>query len=132
MKTLSFRFDIDGIGDIKRGVPELISLADSLGVKFSFYVNMGKSFNWGVFFNEMFSRKKRQSNSKVRSKSKKKDLLMKHGLTGVLQTVVQNPCIGIKYRSSLSKAASKLLRKRPRQQLSSNLIHPVAWRSPCA
>lgn len=106
MKTLSFRFDIDGVGDIKAGVPKLLALANSLGVKFSFYVNMGKSFNWKVFFERRNLRKAKRFGSEINPSVKRKDLLRKHGLIGVLQTVVQNPCIGIKYRSILSKAAS--------------------------
>jgi len=106
LKTLSFRFDIDGIGDIKVGVPKLLSLANSLGVRFSFYVNMGRSFNWKVFSARRGSAKTEQVNSKVNSALKRKDLLKKHGLMGILQTVIENPYIGIKYKDILSKAAS--------------------------
>ncbi len=45
MNTISFRFDLNGIRDIRVGVPILLDLANELNVKFSFYVNMGKSIN---------------------------------------------------------------------------------------
>lgn len=106
MKTLSFRFDIDGVGDIKVGVPNLLTLADSLGVRFSFYVNMGKSFNWKVFFEARSLKRNQKFNPGVKHTLRRKDLIRKHGLLGVVQTLVENPCIGIKYKNILFEAVS--------------------------
>lgn len=102
IKTLSFRFDIDGIGDIGIGLSRLLDIADSFDVRFSFYVNMGRSFNRKVSFPGRDSGKIEQVNMVL----KIKNLLRRHGFIGILRTVIENPCIGIKYKDILSKAAS--------------------------
>lgn len=103
MKTLSIRFDIDGIGDIKRGVPNLLSLSKEVGAKFSFYVNMGKSFNLKSFFlkrKEKFKKYLSKHNNNV-SVSNNISLLKKHGLGGILESIFLNPNIGEKYKETL-------------------------------
>jgi len=102
IKTLSFRFDIDGIGDIGIGLSRLLDIANSFDVRFSFYVNMGRSFNREVSFPGRDSGKTEQVNRVL----KIKNLLRRHGFIGVFRTVIENPCIGIKYEDILSKAAS--------------------------
>jgi peptidoglycan/xylan/chitin deacetylase (PgdA/CDA1 family) len=103
IRTLSFRFDIDGIGDIEVGVPRLLSLADSFGVKFSFYVNMGTPINLRYsFINWLKKSFKKKKNNKVRRIS----ILNKHDVKGILKMVFYNPYIGVEYKGTLSELQS--------------------------
>lgn len=110
-RTLSFRFDIDGIGDIERGIPRLLSLADSLGVKFSFYVNMGTSVNLKIFFINLIKKVLRKENYYNGDKNGKvgnsSALLSKHGFIGIIKTVLCNPYIGVRYKKDLHKVQGK-------------------------
>ena len=45
MKYCCFRFDADTHACVARGIPRLVELGDQLGVKFTFFVNMGRSFD---------------------------------------------------------------------------------------
>ncbi len=101
MKTLSFRFDIDGVGDIEKGVPRLLDLARNLGVHFSFYVNMGKSVNlkWALL-NKI---SKLQKKDKIKGVS----LVGRHGKLGVMKALFKNPYIGLRYKSLLLQLISE-------------------------
>lgn len=44
--VLALRFDVDSIRCIEEGIPRLRRLADEHQVRFTFFVNMGRSFNW--------------------------------------------------------------------------------------
>ena len=44
MKCCCFRFDADTHVCVSQGIPRLVELADELGVKFTFFVNMGRAF----------------------------------------------------------------------------------------
>ncbi len=46
MKTLAFRFDVDSVRCCAQGIPRLMEAADRLGVRFTFYLNLGHTFNW--------------------------------------------------------------------------------------
>lgn len=45
MKTFSFRFDIDTPTCLVEGAPRLMNLAERLGVKFTFFLSVGKSIS---------------------------------------------------------------------------------------
>ena len=42
-KTISFRSDIDTISCIKKGVPLLVDISKDLVVRFTFFMNFGRS-----------------------------------------------------------------------------------------
>jgi len=111
LKTLSFRFDIDGIGDVEAGISPLLSLADCLGVKFSFYVNMGRSVNFKFYFIDLLRKisGEDKNNKKGSGKTTKKStaLLGKHGIMGVIKTLLYNPYIGVKYKRYLFEVQKK-------------------------
>lgn len=91
MKTFSFRFDIDSLADIEAGVPKLIELAKELDVRFTFFVNMGKSFNWKTLGKGQEARGKGYLTIK------------KLGLLLTLRTVILNPNIGLSHKKILFK-----------------------------
>ena len=43
MQRFCFRFDVDGENCIRNGVPKLLALGEETGIKFTFFVNMGRS-----------------------------------------------------------------------------------------
>lgn len=104
MKTLSFRFDIDTIVDVQRGVSELLKLAKELDIQFSFYVNMGKPFSLRLYaINEvksLLTKVLRRGESK-RDRMRKMSVFRKLGFLGVLDTVIKNRQLGICYRKEL-------------------------------
>lgn len=106
MKTISFRFDIDGIGDIRLGVPKLLNLSRELNVKFSFYINMGKSFNLRFFLQNKglkILNNFLKSEGLNKKGQEKLSLLKKHGFRGIIETIIRNPELGIYYKETLFK-----------------------------
>lgn len=89
MKTLSFRFDIDSLADIEVGVPKLIRLAKELDIRFTFFVNMGRSFNW------------KPLGQGKRERDKKYSTIKKLGLMRTLRTLVLNPNVGLSHKKIL-------------------------------
>lgn len=94
-KTFSFRFDIDSLADIEVGVPALIDLAKELNIKFTFFANMGRSFNWRTIAMRQYSR----------TPTSKSDLhtVRKLGLWRTIRTVMFNPNVGLSHREILFK-----------------------------
>jgi peptidoglycan/xylan/chitin deacetylase (PgdA/CDA1 family) len=95
MKIFSFRFDIDSLADIETGVPRLIDLARELDVRFTFFVNMGRSYNWRVVSGQW-------------SVAGENTALLRHastmrrmGLWQTLRTVFFNPDIGLSHKKTL-------------------------------
>lgn len=85
-KKVAFRFDIDTLTCIKDGVPKLISLSEKYNVKFTFFMNFGKS----VDRKEIFMKK---NISSVRNINKL-PTLTKLGLKNFILTVLINPKLG--------------------------------------
>lgn len=100
-KIFSFRFDIDSLADIEVGVPKLLELAEELDVRFTFFVNMGKSFNWSTFSTQQSAPGDR--NKTVRHMS----TVTKLGLWRTIRTVVSNPNIGLSHSKLLFKVLDK-------------------------
>lgn len=46
MNTLAFRFDVDSVRCCRVGIPRLMKTADRLGVRFTFFLNLGFTFSW--------------------------------------------------------------------------------------
>jgi len=96
-KTFSFRFDIDSLADIEVGLPRLLELAKELDVRFTFFVNMGRSFNWKTVVRSQRSQIKfRNPQSAIRT-------VKKLGLLRAIRTVVFNPDIGLSHKKTLFK-----------------------------
>lgn len=96
MTTLSIRFDIDTLACIEQGVPALLRLAQELGVRFSFYINMGYSFNLRNALSRF--RKGAESNNIV-----KLTPIEKLGLRKFLKTIILNPPVGASNISMLER-----------------------------
>lgn len=94
VKRFSFRFDIDSLADIEVGVPRLLDSSKELGARFTFFVNMGRSFSWKPILRD------RQKRVGVFNK-KAFTVISKLGLMRTIRTVVQNPCIGSSHKDIL-------------------------------
>lgn len=89
-KIFSFRFDVDTYKCLSKGVPNLISLGDDLGVKFTFFVNVGKAISLSNYINRTFSKYTPSQSAKSLS------ALKKLGYIDYLYTALINPKIGEK------------------------------------
>lgn len=119
MKTFSFRFDIDSLADIEVGVPKLIELAKELDVRFTFFVNMGKSFNWKVVSDKWLVTGDKTALSRHSS------TMRRLGLLRTLRTVLLNPDIGLSHK----KILFKLLDDGHELGLHGGMDHPLwQWR----
>ena len=56
MKSCCFRFDADTHLCVSVGIPRLVELADSMGAKFTFFVNMGRAFDPAITVAKAFRR----------------------------------------------------------------------------
>lgn len=88
MKYFCFRFDVDTHKCLRDGVPNLIKLANELNVKFTFFVNFGKTFDHFSFI------KSRLKSSKKNVHSNSLPAHVKLGLKDTLQVLLLNPTIG--------------------------------------
>lgn len=99
MKYCCFRFDADTHVCISRGIPALVNLADKLDAKFTFFVNMGRSFDVRVTLSKALSRQlqggRRGSLSAVK----------KLGWRAALKAAVLNPQAGRSNPAALLAAA---------------------------
>ncbi|MBN1941106.1 MAG: polysaccharide deacetylase family protein, partial [Candidatus Diapherotrites archaeon] len=57
MKRFCFRFDVDSENCIRNGVPRLLGLGRELGVKFTFFLNMGKAVNRKAYISKIIGSK---------------------------------------------------------------------------
>ena len=93
-KLFSLRFDIDSLADIEIGVPMLLDLAREMDVRFTFFLNMGKSFNWRTAL-------RGRALSPRGGRSVK--TVGRLGLIRTIRTVAINPDIGPSHKKILFK-----------------------------
>lgn len=100
-KTLAFRFDVDSVRCVEEGIPRLMRVADRLGVRFTFFVNMGYSFNWRYNLSHLLRRRGGGVRLGDDGTVKRHSLptTRKLGLRGTLKTVLLNPRLGDRYRA---------------------------------
>ena len=101
--VLAIRFDVDSVTCIERGIPKLRRLADELGVRFTFFVNMGHSFNWSHNARHIVRRLRSRRSDPPKGEDSARSSLpttLKLGWRGVLKTVVLNPRLGDRYRAT--------------------------------
>lgn len=118
--VLALRFDVDSIRCIEEGIPRLRRLADEQEVRFTFFVNMGRSFNWRHTARHVLRGlvpggpdagggsagvDDVEDDPGIRDEPDDAPLSLptarKLGWSSVLRTVVRNPMLGDVYRSTL-------------------------------
>lgn len=88
--TLHVRFDIDTITCVRSGLPWLMKYADRYGVRFTFFVNMGKAISHAAVLGRKVSSEPRRHQGKAAHLSP----LEKLGLRDYLITACFNPPVG--------------------------------------
>lgn len=101
--VFALRFDVDSVTCLERGVPTLLRLGERHGVRFTFFVNMGRSFSWRhTVTRALRSRRTRATGEDAGpSPANKLSAAAKLGRGGVLKTVLMNPRLGWRYRPTL-------------------------------
>ena len=104
--TFAFRLDVDSLICLEQGVPNLLRLGERHGVRFTFFVNMGRSFSWRhTMANVLRRRRKEERLAGPANASEpykyKLPVTRKLGRGGTLRTVLFNPRLGRRYRSAL-------------------------------
>ncbi len=101
---LALRFDVDSLTCLERGIPALLRLGQRRAARFTFFVNMGRSFSWRYTTGRMLERFTKRKDSRAAPRSAVPDKLSattKLGLGGTLKTVALNPRLGRRYRRVL-------------------------------
>lgn len=102
--AFAFRFDVDSVICLEKGVPNLLRLGERHGVRFTFFVNMGYSFSWRHTIARLL--RKRRANRRgpgagTPDEPYKLPAARKLGRSGTLRTVLFNPRLGRRYRAAL-------------------------------
>lgn len=90
VKYFSFRFDVDTPLCIQKGMPNLIRLAEKMDVKFTFFVNMGRSVSHLDYIKKIL----RKTHNKRQSSAPKLSNVEKLGVAGFLSTAILNSYVG--------------------------------------
>ncbi|MDE2654886.1 MAG: hypothetical protein OXI71_13860 [Gemmatimonadota bacterium] len=103
--VFALRFDVDSVTCLERGIPALLRLGERHGVRFTFFVNMGRSFSWRhTVARTLRSRRAGATGEDVGTpRANKLPAGAKLGRGGVLKTVLMNPRLGWRYRPTLDR-----------------------------
>lgn len=102
MNTLAFRFDVDSVRCCRVGIPHLMDAADRLGVRFTFYLNLGYTFNWGHTLRHVARKQLRRVASRTPGPPSL-PTLTKLRAAGVLETMLLNPRLGTRFRTTFDR-----------------------------
>jgi len=103
-RTFAFRLDVDSLICLEQGVPNLLRLGDRHGVRFTFFVNMGRSFSWRHTTVNVLRRRRnhgRGADSADAPAPYKLSARRKLGWGGTLRTALFNPRLGRRFRSTM-------------------------------
>ena len=102
MNTLALRFDVDSVRCCRVGIPRLMEAADRLGVRFTFFLNLGRTFNWTHTLGHVARKQLRRAASSA-SHAASLPTLAKLGAGGVLETMFLNPRLGRRFRATFDR-----------------------------
>ncbi len=102
MNTLAFRFDVDSVRCCREGIPRLIELADRLGVRFTFFLNLGYTFNWKHTLAHV-ARKQLIRAAPGTPRHASLSTLAKLRPTGVIETMLLNPQLGRRFKTTFDQ-----------------------------
>ena len=102
VRTLAFRFDVDSVRCCRVGIPRLMEAADRLGVRFTFFLNLGLTFNWTHTLRHVARRQVRRATPGT-PRPPSLPTLAKLGVSGVLETVLLNPRLGRRFRTTFGR-----------------------------
>jgi len=102
--TFAFRLDVDSLICLEQGIPNLLRLGERHGVRFTFFVNMGRSFSWRHTIADVLRRRRKEEHLTGPANAPKPYKLpatRKLGRGGTFRTVLFNPRLGRRYRPAL-------------------------------
>lgn len=102
--TFALRLDVDSLVCLEHGIPNLLRLGDRHGVRFTFFVNMGRSFSWRHTTANVLRRRRkgeRGAGAVDTVGPHKLTVARKLGCGGTLRTVLFNARLGRRYSSTL-------------------------------
>lgn len=104
-RVFALRFDVDSVTCLERGIPALLELGERRSVRFTFFVNMGRSFSWRHTVARTLGPGRRRATRQDAdpSPAHKLPATAKLGRGGVLKTVLMNPRLGRRYRPALDR-----------------------------
>lgn len=85
-----FRFDIDTLTCVEKGLPPLLDLAKKYGLQWDFYLNVGKSIDRGLLLER---RRRQQQKVGAQGAAAKVSIRRKLGAKNLLRTLVLNPTL---------------------------------------
>lgn len=103
MLLLSFRFDVDTHLCASEGVPNLLDLAKSRGVRFTFFFNMGRGTSRALAIKRLMTGARRNRPQRCAAPTP----LQKLGHRGYLETVFLNPYVGRANRDVVVRAIAE-------------------------
>jgi peptidoglycan/xylan/chitin deacetylase (PgdA/CDA1 family) len=98
MRRFCFRFDVDTHRCLRKGVPNLVRLADEIDVRFTFFMNMGRAVSRSRYLRRMFQ------GGRAPGQAAKLSNLKKLGFMDYLVTSLLNPEIGSSYPEVIRQA----------------------------
>lgn len=99
VERVLFRFDVDTTKCMQVGVPALLDFAKEEGVRFTFFVNMGRAVAYGNTLKSVVAGKRRR-----RENSVKLSVPRKLGLAWLLETLLLNKNVGLGSTAILKRA----------------------------
>ena len=108
-RLLALRFDVDSVTCLERGIPGLLKLGERHDARFTFFVNMGRSFSWRHTVARTAARMRgglSESAANGSPSPHKLPATVKLGRAGLLKTLLLNPPLGQRYRATLDEVAA--------------------------
>ena len=103
MQRLALRFDVDSVRCWEEGVPNLLALAERSGARFTFFVNVGYSFNWRDQLAHWFRPRRDASPGPLVEERCALPTVKKLGVSAALRTMLFNPRLGERYRKTVDR-----------------------------
>ncbi len=97
-RELSIRFDIDTIPGVEKGLFNLLKLARELNVRFTFFVNMGRTFDLKTALCGT-----RDDSGDSTGRGVRQTPVEHLGVEGILKTILFNPNLGVEYARQIRR-----------------------------
>lgn len=93
---------MDSVRCCRVGIPRLMAAADRLGVRFTFYLNLGYTFNWTHTLRHVARKQLRRVAARPPGPPSL-PTLAKLGTAGVVETMLLNPRLGTRFRATFGR-----------------------------
>jgi peptidoglycan/xylan/chitin deacetylase (PgdA/CDA1 family) len=101
-RIFSFRWDIDHLYGLEKGVPSILSVFNEFNAKCSFYINLGKAFDLKEWAFKSFKKSYDKLNN-----STSINIIQKLGYLRLLRLIVFNPNVGLSRTDILKRIVAE-------------------------